>query len=373
MIVQADFDAALERVVAGMQSRRTLNDHERRVVAFHEAGHALCAELLPGVDRVHKISIVPRGRALGYTLNLPEEDRYLKTREELIDYMTMLLGGRAAEEIVFGAITTGASDDLIARRRDLARDGPRVRDGHDDHLAQGLRRGRRWSPTARASCATRSSSTSTDEAMRGAAKLILEHREKLDELAAALLRNEVLERSDIDRIMAGTPRLERRAARAARGGDRADPAGAEARTRLAAHPRPRPRVPAGEHLAAGDRLELLERLARRRPRRRSAASRRSASASRSRSRARWASPCRRAPPPASRMPWMRMSEDSSGGVWSSVSRTASTICCTWLGERRADVVGVEHHRAREAREQLAAADLDLDRLGHRERGAGRRS
>ena len=95
-----------------MQSRRTLNDHERRVVAFHEAGHALCAELLPGVDRVHKISIVPRGRALGYTLNLPEEDRYLKTREELIDYMTVLLGGRVAEEIVFGAITTGASDDL---------------------------------------------------------------------------------------------------------------------------------------------------------------------------------------------------------------------------------------------------------------------
>ena len=95
-----------------MQSRRTLNEHERRVVAWHEAGHALCAELLPGVDRVHKISIVPRGRALGYTLNLPEEDRYLKTREELIDYMTMLLGGRVAEEIVFGAVTTGASDDL---------------------------------------------------------------------------------------------------------------------------------------------------------------------------------------------------------------------------------------------------------------------
>src|SRR3954469_17988606 len=85
-IEQADFDSALERVVAGMQSRRTLNEHERRVVAFHEAGHALCAELLPAVDRVHRISIVPRGRALGYTLNLPEEDRYLKTREELIDF-----------------------------------------------------------------------------------------------------------------------------------------------------------------------------------------------------------------------------------------------------------------------------------------------
>ena len=107
-----DFDAALERVIAGVQSRRVLNAHEKRVVAFHEAGHALCGELLPSVDRVHRISIVPRGRALGYTLNLPAEDRYLKTREELLDYMTVLLGGRVAEQIVFGAITTGASDDL---------------------------------------------------------------------------------------------------------------------------------------------------------------------------------------------------------------------------------------------------------------------
>ena len=107
-----DFDAALERVVAGMQSRRTLSDHEKRVVAYHEAGHAVCGELLPSVDRVHRISIVPRGRALGYTLNLPEEDRHLKTREELIDFMTMLLGGRAAEQLVFSSVTTGASDDL---------------------------------------------------------------------------------------------------------------------------------------------------------------------------------------------------------------------------------------------------------------------
>src|SRR5207302_3858377 len=96
-----DFDQALERVVAGMQSRRTLTDHEKRVVAYHEAGHALCGELLPSVDRVHRISIVPRGKALGYTMTLPEEDRYLKTREELIDFMTMLLGGRAAERLVF--------------------------------------------------------------------------------------------------------------------------------------------------------------------------------------------------------------------------------------------------------------------------------
>jgi cell division protease FtsH len=205
---QSDFDDAVERVVAGMQSRRTLNEHERRVVAWHEAGHALCAELLPGVDRVHKISIVPRGSALGYTLNLPEEDRYLKTREELIDYMTVLLGGRVAEEIVFGAVTTGASNDLhrvaeisramiheyamgtsITSRKVSAHGGEvsdrtrELRDEEQQHL--------------------------TDEAKRTAARLIVEHRETLDEMAAALLRNEVLERADIDRIMAGTPRFRR--------------------------------------------------------------------------------------------------------------------------------------------------------------------
>ena len=208
VIVHADFDAALERVVAGMQSRRTLNDHERRVVAFHEAGHALCAELLPGVDRVHKISIVPRGRALGYTLNLPEEDRYLKTREELIDYMTVLLGGRAAEEIVFGAITTGASDDL-SRVAEISRSMV-----HDYAMGTTITSRRVSHEGGLVSDRTRELRDDeqqhlTDEAMRGAAKLIVEHRDKLDELARSLLENEVLERGDIDRIMDGTPRLER--------------------------------------------------------------------------------------------------------------------------------------------------------------------
>jgi cell division protease FtsH len=208
LVCHADFDAALERVVAGMQSRRRLNDHERRVVAYHEAGHALCAELLPGVERAHKVSIVPRGRALGYTLNLPEEDRYLKTREELLDYMTMLLGGRAAEQIVFGAITTGASDDLqrvaqISRSmvheyamgtsitsRQVSAEGGAVsdrtrelRDEEQQHMA--------------------------DESMRGAVRILTDHRDRLEQLAGALLRNEVLEREDIDRIMDGVPRLHR--------------------------------------------------------------------------------------------------------------------------------------------------------------------
>src|SRR5439155_23336866 len=112
VVLHEDFEAALERVVAGMQSRRVINDHEKRVVAYHEAGHALCSELLPSIEKVHKISIIPRGKALGYTLNLPEEDRYLKTKDELLDYLVVLLGGRVTEHIVFGQVTTGASDDL---------------------------------------------------------------------------------------------------------------------------------------------------------------------------------------------------------------------------------------------------------------------
>src|SRR5438093_1858382 len=111
-ITNSDFDAALERVVAGVQSRRVITPHEKKVIAYHEAGHALVSELVPSVEKVHKISIVPRGRALGYTLNLPEEDRYLKSKDELLDYLKVLFGGRMAEEIVFARVTTGAADDL---------------------------------------------------------------------------------------------------------------------------------------------------------------------------------------------------------------------------------------------------------------------
>jgi cell division protease FtsH len=209
IITGADFDSALERVVAGMQSRRALNDHEKRVVAYHEAGHALCAELLPAVDRVHKISIVPRGKALGYTLNLPEEDRYLKTREELIDYMTVLLGGRVAERQVFGAITTGASDDL-RRVADISRSMV-----HDYAMGSSITSRQVSAEGGAVSDETRrlrdaEQQALTDEAYRSAERLISAHRGKLEELAQTLLANEVLERHEIERIMAGVPRLERR-------------------------------------------------------------------------------------------------------------------------------------------------------------------
>jgi cell division protease FtsH len=206
-IALRDFDAAIERVIAGVQSKRVLGAHERRVVAYHEAGHALCGELLPSVDRVHRISIVPRGRALGYTLNLPDEDRYLKTREELLDYMTVLLGGRVAEQVVFGAITTGASDDL-KRVADISHSMV-----HD--FAMGTA-GVGRSPDGDVQLSERTlrlrdeeRQDLIEEARRAAQKLIVAHRRQLDALAGELLEREVLERETIDEIMDGVPRLER--------------------------------------------------------------------------------------------------------------------------------------------------------------------
>jgi cell division protease FtsH len=117
-----DFEEAVDRVVAGLEKKsRLMNKKEKEIVAYHETGHALVAESLPTTDPVHKISIIPRGvSALGYTLQLPTEDRYLMTRTELLDRMTVLLGGRAAEEIKFGEISTGAHNDLF-RATDIAR------------------------------------------------------------------------------------------------------------------------------------------------------------------------------------------------------------------------------------------------------------
>ncbi len=120
-VTMADFAEAIERVVAGLEKKsRVLNEQEKRIVAYHEVGHALVGALMPGSGKVEKISIVPRGlAALGYTLQLPTEDRFLQTEEELRGQITTLLGGRSAEEIVFGSVTTGASNDL-QRATDLA-------------------------------------------------------------------------------------------------------------------------------------------------------------------------------------------------------------------------------------------------------------
>ncbi|MEH3055383.1 MAG: ATP-dependent zinc metalloprotease FtsH [Patulibacter minatonensis] len=200
-ISKLDFSRALERIIAGVQSRRILQPKEKQIVAFHEAGHALCSELLPSVDRLHKISIVPRGRALGYVLNLPEEDRYLKSRDDLVDYMAMCLGGRVAEELVFGSITTGASSDLqtvanithaMIYEYAMGTFETAQRAADDNHLVSDATR--RVRDEERRELAF--------EARRIAWAIITSHRAQLDALAAELLQHEVLEREQIDRIMA---------------------------------------------------------------------------------------------------------------------------------------------------------------------------
>jgi cell division protease FtsH len=199
-ITQRDFENAFERVVAGLQSRKVITDHEKRTIAWHEAGHALVSELLPSVDKVQKVSIVPRGKSLGYTLNLPQEDRYLKSREELIDYMTVLLAGRVSEQITFGRVTTGASDDL-QRVTSIARSmvfdygmGTTIRShqvpGEDFTISEALRRTRDEEVQAIA-----------EEAYRGAHRLLTDHRDLLDEIATRLLANEVIEHEEIAKIM----------------------------------------------------------------------------------------------------------------------------------------------------------------------------
>jgi cell division protease FtsH len=196
-----DFQAALERVIAGMQSRRVITAHEKKVVAYHEAGHALCSELLESVEKVHRISIIPRGQALGYTLNLPEEDRYLKTREELLDYMVVLLAGRVTEHLVFGQITTGASDDL-KKVHEISRSmvtqygmGTELQSKQlpaDDYsMSDNTRR-----------MIDEEQQYLTDLAHRRATQMIQEHRRLLEEFASTLLEHEVLERDDIDELMA---------------------------------------------------------------------------------------------------------------------------------------------------------------------------
>ncbi|MGH2915624.1 MAG: ATP-dependent metallopeptidase FtsH/Yme1/Tma family protein [Solirubrobacteraceae bacterium] len=203
LVIEAvDFDTALERVMAGMQSRRRMTERERRVVAYHESGHALVARLLPSLDAVHRISIVPRGRALGYTLNLPAEDRYLRTREELIDQMTMLLAGRAAEQLVFGSVTNGAVDDLM-RVSDIAH--AMIHEYAMGTEIATLRLAGHQQSEASRRVQDAEVRELSDEALRSAVEMLSGHRAQLDQLAATLLAKETLERVEIETVMAGLP------------------------------------------------------------------------------------------------------------------------------------------------------------------------
>ncbi len=213
-VQMADFDEAIDRAVAGLKQTRVMRPKEREMVAVHEAGHAVAAAFLPGADPVLKVSIIPRGiAALGYTQQLPTEDRYLMTRSELLGRLCVLLGGRTAEELVFGDVSTGAQDDL-QRATDLVRHMV-TQYGMSEKV--GLMT---FDGSGRAPCLTGGSAPRdhSEEMARlidsEASRLLVEahvkvsallagQRSILDELTRRLLEHEVVEREELRAVFAG--------------------------------------------------------------------------------------------------------------------------------------------------------------------------
>jgi cell division protease FtsH len=206
---------AVERVIAGPERRtRLMSDKEKRVIAFHESGHALVGHVLPGTDPIHKVSIIARGQALGWTLSLPTEDRFLQTRSELRDELAMLLGGRTAEELIFGDPTTGAAND-IERATEIARAmvttygmsdrlGPRKlgEERNAPFLGRDLGHEPNYSDEVAASIDAEMRRL-LDEAHIEAREILELHRATLDRLADALIEHETLEESELLEIFAG--------------------------------------------------------------------------------------------------------------------------------------------------------------------------
>jgi len=212
-VEMADFDAAFERVVAGSERRtRTINLKEKRVIAFHEAGHALIASLMPDADKVRKVTIVPRGRAMGYTMQLPTNDRYVLGERELATRLTVLVAGRVAEELEFGEASTGAVDDL-AHATDLARRmvtefgmspvlGP-VRlatDMQPNYLSQQLGLDGRVSQETSTLVDTETRRM-IEEAVEEARSHLENHRSALNRLADLLCEQETVDGAQIDVIL----------------------------------------------------------------------------------------------------------------------------------------------------------------------------
>jgi cell division protease FtsH len=211
-ITMIAMESAIDRVLAGPERKtRVMSDHEKRIIAYHEGGHTLVGHVLEGTDPIHKVSIVSRGRALGWTLALPTEDKYLKTRAELIDTMTMLLGGRSAEELVFGDPTTGASDD-IERCTEIARSMVTMY-GMSERLGPqqlGTKSGEVFLGKDYGHEATYSDEVAgliddevrrlVDHAHDRARFILTTHRATLDRLAASLVDKETLDDADLAEV-----------------------------------------------------------------------------------------------------------------------------------------------------------------------------
>jgi cell division protease FtsH len=223
-ITMAELDEAIDRVVAGPERRsRIISDKEKRVIAYHEGGHALVAYLLPNADPVHKITIIPRGRALGYTMTLPMQDKFLMSRGELIDELAMLLGGRVAEELVFGDITTGAQNDLD-RATKISRQMV-TEFGMSDKLGPltlGQKQGEVFLGRDFASHPDYSDHVAfeidteirrlIDEAHDEALEILTEHRMHLDKLAEVLIERETIDKDELIELLDGLMKRPQRGA-----------------------------------------------------------------------------------------------------------------------------------------------------------------
>lgn len=216
-ITREELDEAIDRVMAGPERKtRVISEHEKKVIAYHEAGHALVGHVLPNADPIHKISIIPRGRALGYTLALPESDRYLLTRSELRDRLATLMGGRVAEEMIFEEPTTGAQDDLRAAA-ELARQMV-AEYGMSDHLgpislatpASEVFLGRDYTAAREhsdvvAAEVDREVRRFVEEARDEAKEILVQNREVLDRLASELIAKETLDTEEVRTIFEEVP------------------------------------------------------------------------------------------------------------------------------------------------------------------------
>jgi cell division protease FtsH len=214
-ITMDDCEEAIERVIAGPERKsRIMSEKERELTAFHEAGHALVGHYMPTVDPIHKVSIIPRGRAGGYTLALPLEDKNYATRTELMENIVFLLGGRVAEAIALQEISTGARNDL-ERATKLVRTmiteygmseelGPMTfGHGHEEQvfLGRDISRDKNYSEQVAASI-DREMRSLIDQSYQRAEEIINTHRDQLDQITQALLEKETLERADFEALLA---------------------------------------------------------------------------------------------------------------------------------------------------------------------------
>jgi cell division protease FtsH len=214
-ITMADVEASIDRVVAGPERRsRVISENEKQSVAYHEVGHAIVLELLPHADPVHKITILPRGLALGYTMQLPADDKYLVSRSEMMDSITGFLGGRVAEEMVFNEVTTGAHNDL-ERASDIARRmvteygmsdrlGPLTlgRRHGNPFLGRDLMEDRNYSEEV-AKAIDEEVRMIMDDCYSRARKILDDNRETMDRIVEVIRVRETIEREEFEALMKG--------------------------------------------------------------------------------------------------------------------------------------------------------------------------